>query len=124
MGRTLLWIGVGGAAGSIARYLVSFYLQKSSTSIFPYGTLAVNLIGCLLIGVIFGLSERFQWFTEEWRIFLAVGFCGGFTTFSAFALENVKLLQAGQYTYFLLYTGLSVVVGLLAVAGGTALAKL
>lgn len=124
MGRTLLLIGVGGAAGSMARYLVSFYLQKSTTSVFPYGTLAVNLIGCLLIGILFGLSERFQWFTEEWRLFLAVGFCGGFTTFSAFALENVKLLQAGQYTYFLFYTGLSVGVGLLAVVGGTAFAKL
>lgn len=124
MGRILLLVGIGGAAGSVLRYLVSFYMQKPITSGFPYGTLAVNVLGCLLIGAIFGLSERFQWFTEEWRIFLAVGFCGGFTTFSAFALENVKLLQGGQYLSFLLYTLLSLVLGLLAVVGGHALAKI
>lgn len=124
MARTLLFIGIGGAAGSVLRYLVSFYLQKSATPGFPYGTLLVNLAGCLLIGIIFGLSERFQWFTEEWRIFLAVGFCGGFTTFSAFALENVKLLQGGQYLSFLLYTLLSVGLGLVAVVAGNVLAKI
>lgn len=122
--RTLLLVGIGGAGGSILRYLVSFYTQKSVSSGFPYGTLVVNLLGCLLIGLIFGVSERFQWFSEEWRMFLAVGFCGGFTTFSAFALENVKLLQAGNYSFFLLYTSISILLGLFAVVGGMAIAKI
>lgn len=123
MVRTLLLIGIGGAAGSILRYLVAVWLRQTPAT-FPYGTLAVNILGCLLIGVLAGLSERFRWFTDEWRIFLSVGFCGGFTTFSAFALENIRLLQNNQYGPFLLYTSLSLVLGLVAVVAGNGLARL
>ena len=124
MGRTLLVIGLGGGLGSIARYLLAFYVSKNYPSAFPYGTLLVNLLGCLLIGLVFGLSEKYQWMTGEWRIFLTVGFCGGFTTFSAFAIENVRLLQEGLFLNFVLYTLLSLGVGLLAVVGGFYLSRL
>lgn len=124
MGRTLLLVGIGGAAGSMARYLVSHYFQKTNTSAFPYGTLAVNLIGCLLIGIVWGLSLRYRWFTEEWRIFFAVGVCGGFTTFSAFSADNLRLLEEGHQLTALAYILLSVILGLVLVFAGMALTKL
>lgn len=108
-------MGAGGALGSMLRYLVSVYFQKTFPSGFPWGTFVVNITGCLLIGLVFGLSERYQWFTEQWRIFLAVGICGGYTTFSAFAIENMKLLQTGAYINFMLYGIGSVVLGIVAV---------
>lgn len=78
----------------------------------------VNIAGCLLIGVIFGISERSDILSPEVRMFLTVGFCGGFTTFSAFAYENMAMLKDGNFLYFSLYTGLSVFLGLLAVNMG------
>lgn len=78
----------------------------------------VNIAGCLLIGVIFGISERSDILSPEVRMFLTVGFCGGFTTFSAFAYENIAMLKDGNFLYFSLYTGLSVFLGLLAVNMG------
>lgn len=78
----------------------------------------VNIAGCLLIGVIFGISERSDILSPEVRMFLTVGFCGGFTTFSAFAYENIAMLKDGNFLYFSLYTGLSVFFGLLAVNMG------
>ena len=121
MGRTLLSIAIGGAAGSVLRYLAGTSLQKLFPSLFPVGTFAVNIVGCFLIGVIFALFEKYEGFNEEWRIFLAVGFCGGFTTFSAFAIENIRLLQGGQYAVFALYTFLSIALGFFAVWAGNKL---
>jgi len=123
MAKTLLFIGFGGGVGSIARYLISMYVQKTFPAVFPFGTFAINLLGCLLIGLFFGLSERFQWMTEEWRIFLTVGFCGGFTTFSAFAYENLKLLQSGDYLNFLLYSIGSIIIGIMMVMAGFYMVK-
>jgi CrcB protein len=122
--KTLLIIGSGSFLGGIARYLTSRLVQNSIVSAFPYGTMVVNLLGCLLIGLVFGISERTNLINDEWRIFLTVGFCGGFTTFSAFANENVTLLRDGNFLYFALYTGLSVFLGLAAVFFGNALTKL
>jgi CrcB protein len=122
--KTLFIIGSGSFFGGIARYLTSRMVQNSIVSAFPYGTMVVNLLGCLLIGLIFGISERTNLINDEWRIFLTVGFCGGFTTFSAFANENVTLLRDGNFLYFALYTGLSVFLGLVAVFFGNALTKL
>ena len=121
--KTLLFIGSGSFLGGIARYLTSRAVQGSMASSFPYGTFVVNLLGCLLIGVIFGLTERTNWITDEWRIFLTVGFCGGFTTFSTFANENMALLRDGNLLHFALYTGLSVFLGLTAVYFGNAITK-
>jgi len=122
--KTLLVIGSGSFLGGIARYLTAKVVQNSFASAFPYGTMVVNLLGCLLIGIIFGMSEKTNLINDEWRLFLTVGFCGGFTTFSTFANENVALLRDGNFYYFALYTGSSVFLGLVAVFLGNALTKL
>jgi fluoride exporter len=112
--KILFIIGSGSFIGGVARYLVSKLVQNTFITSFPLGTMVVNVIGCFLIGIIFGLSERGNVMSSELRLFLTVGFCGGFTTFSTFAYENVSLLRDGNYFIFALYTGLSVFLGLLA----------
>jgi CrcB protein len=124
MNRTIILIGIGGFIGSIARYLTVVYFTKNFPSSFPYGTMAVNIIGCLLIGIVFGLSNRFDWFTPELRLFLATGICGGFTTFSAFAYENVVLLQQGHYLQFAIYSFCSFAIGIIAVFSGLIISKI
>jgi CrcB protein len=122
--KILLAIGSGSFLGGIARYLLSRGIQNSVISSFPFGTFWVNIIGCFLIGLFFGLSERGNLSNAELRMFLTVGFCGGFTTFSTFSNENISLLRDGSFLYFSLYAGLSVFVGLLATFGGNALTKI
>jgi CrcB protein len=122
--KTLAIIGFGGMLGSISRYLLSEYVTEHYPGAFPFGTFAINLIGCLLIGVFYGLSNRHEWFTPEWRVFLTAGFCGGFTTFSTFAIENLALLETSRYLVFGLYTAGSVVFGITAVLLGMVLARL
>jgi len=122
--KTLLLVGTGGFLGSISRFLVSRFMQSSFTSAFPYGTFAVNIAGCFLIGLIFGISEKSSLLNSGWKLFLAVGFCGGFTTFSTFANENLALLRDGEFYYFFIYTGLSVVLGIAATFFGVILTRL
>ncbi len=124
MFKLILLVGAGGFIGSVARFLGSRYITENFLSSFPFGTMTVNITGCFLIGVFYGMSERGALMNEEWRIFLTVGFCGGFTTFSSFASENLTLLRDGAFVYFLLYTGLSVFLGLAATFIGNALTKL
>jgi CrcB protein len=119
MNRILLVIGIGGFLGSIARYLSQQYFQKYFPSSLPLGTLWVNLSGCFLIGVIYALAEKGNLLSPEWRLFLATGFCGGFTTFSAFAFENTSFLKEGDFFYAALYMGLSVIGGIVAAYLGT-----
>ena len=121
--RALLVIGLGGAIGSMCRYLVQVYVGKHITVTFPAGTFLVNITGCFIIGLLYGLSNKYAWFTMEWRLFLITGICGGYTTFSSFSYESVSLFRQGNYTYFLLYTILSVTLGLLATVGGAAIVK-
>jgi fluoride exporter len=123
MFKLLLVIGSGSFFGGIARFLTSRYIQNHAMTAFPLGTLIVNIIGCLLIGLFYGLSERGNLISAEWRMFLTAGFCGGFTTFSAFANENVALLREGDFFYFALYTSLSVFLGLMATYLGNLIIK-
>jgi CrcB protein len=119
--KLLLIAGTGGFIGTIARFLASRYFQNLLLSTFPFGTFFVNIFGCLLIGILYGLSGKGNFLTPEWRIFLTVGVCGGFTTFSTFAGENIALLKDGNFFYVALYTGLSVFLGLLATYLGNAI---
>ncbi|MEO5976944.1 MAG: fluoride efflux transporter CrcB [Chryseolinea sp.] len=116
----ILIVGAGGFLGSVSRLLMVRFIDQKVGVVFPYGTLTVNLVGSFLLGVIFALSQRSSDSdtTEHWRLFLATGFCGGFTTFSAFALENLLLMNNKMVGTFALYTGLSLLAGVLAVAFG------
>jgi fluoride exporter len=122
--KTLLLIGTGGFLGSISRFLASRFIQENLPAAFPLGTFFVNITGCLLIGLIYGFSERSSLITSGWKMFLAVGFCGGFTTFSTFANENLALLRDGEFFYFLLYTGLSIFLGITATFLGVLITRL
>jgi CrcB protein len=112
MNRVVLLIGIGSFIGGVCRYYSQQIISKFFPSPLPYGTLSVNIIGCLLIGIIYGLSERGNLLSPEWRLFLTTGFCGGFTTFSTFSYESIALIQDGEFFYLSLYIALSVILGL------------
>lgn len=122
--RLALLVGVGGFLGSIIRYVAAIHFSKVIPSAFPFGTFFINVSGSFLIGVIYGLSGRYNWPTTEWRVFLATGFCGGYTTFSAFSYENIKLLESGNYVIFAAYSVASVVAGIFAALIGVAITKI
>lgn len=122
--KNLLLVGLGGGIGSIARYLCQKWFAENVTSPFPWGTLAVNLLGCLFIGIIYALAERSDLLSPATRLLLITGLCGGFTTFSAFAFENMQLLRSGDLLYFILYSAGSLVLGIAAVFAGIAILKL
>jgi len=111
--KTITLVGIGGAIGSILRYLASTGIQSKFLSTFPYGTMCVNITGCFLIGVIYALAERNN-ISPEWRFFLATGLCGGYTTFSTFSFESLSLLRDGDIFYATAYIASSVVIGILA----------
>jgi CrcB protein len=121
--KAVLLVGFGGAIGSIFRYLSNMWVARHFLHIFPLATLLVNIIGCLLIGLLVGIFEKNQLNSRELQYLFITGFCGGFTTFSAFALENVLLLQSHTALAFL-YTALSIVVGVGAVWLGLYLSQL
>lgn len=121
--KIILLIGIGSFIGGISRYLLSLFIQNKFLSTFPFGTLGVNIVACFLIGIVFGLSERGN-FNMEWRLFLATGFLGGFSTFSSFSNETVGLLRDGQIWQAFTYIMCSVVICLLATFTGISLIKL
>ncbi len=113
--KNLLLIGAGGFIGSVARYLLSRLNTRLDWLSIPVGTLLVNVLGSLLIGFLIGISEKSPLMTFELRMFLMVGLCGGFTTFSSFTGENLMLMRNGQFLPLFLYTGLSILLGFTAV---------
>ena len=121
--RTILLVAFGGAIGSVLRYLTSVFVQKYYAHIFPLATLLTNLIGCFLIGIFVGWLSKNQLPDSNLKWLLVTGFCGGYTTFSAFGLENVSLLQSGNSGWSFLYIAASIIAGLAAVWCGLFLAK-
>ena len=123
MSRIVWIIGIGGLAGTMARYLMQQFVYRYYPATFPYGTLAVNLLGCFLIGIFYALSEKGNLLSPEWRMFLTTGFCGGFTTFSTFTYESVNLINDREYVYVGIYAIVSVVIGITATYAGIWLTK-
>ena len=114
--NNILLVGIGGFIGSVLRYTVSGWVQQTTKSIgFPYGTLAVNVIGCFIIGFLAQLAESRGMFTSESRLFVFVGILGGFTTFSSFGNETLNLARDSQMLSALANIGANVVIGLFAV---------
>jgi len=110
--KLALIIGVGSFIGGFSRYLLSLLIQAKTASPFPLHTLMINIIGCFLIGIVFGFFDKGQ-ISEEWKLFLATGILGGFTTFSAFSIETLTLFREGYTGYALVYIFASVFLGLL-----------
>lgn len=121
--RNILFVAIGGMLGSVGRFLLSTLVVGLLPYTFPFGTFAVNIIGCFVMGAVVGLAERYPWFHHEWRMFLTAGFCGGFTTFSAFAFENVELLLDKNYGTFAAYSTTSFVLCVLAALAGLMLTR-
>jgi CrcB protein len=124
MVRTLLLIAIGGSAGSVCRYLSQQFLQDHYPSSIPIGTLFVNISGCFIVGMVYSLSGKGNIISPELRIFLVTGFCGGFTTYSSFAYENVRMVLDGEFYYASIYILVSVVIGFGAVYAGILFIKL
>lgn len=122
--KQLLLIGLGGGIGSIFRYLVSIWAVKRLVADFPFATFLVNITGCLLIGLLIGLSVRQNWLDEQMKLLLITGFCGGYTTFSTFSLENWGLFETGNYAHLIGNIAGSVLLGIGAVWLGLLLSKI
>jgi CrcB protein len=119
--RNIILIGIGGFIGSCLRFYSSQFFQSKSSE-FPSGTFIVNLAGCFLIGLFFGLMQKFT-FSSEWKLFIATGLLGGFTTFSAFSFESFQLFREGQLMLALSYIFSSIVFGLALTFAGYSLVK-
>ena len=120
--KTILAVGAGSFLGGAGRYLVSLAMKSVSKG-FPWATLAVNLVGCFLIGLLWGLFSKNGTEGSNWALFLTVGFCGGFTTFSTFSKEALMMLQSGNLWGFAGYIAVSVVAGIALVALGAFLIR-
>ena len=122
MVKDLVLVGIGSGIGGMCRYLISLLMGSTSNG-FPWGTFTVNIAGCLLIGLLWGMTSRFSSLSPALSLLLMVGFCGGFTTFSTFSKESLLLLQSGNYLGLSCYIAGSVVIGILAVWLGFSLMK-
>ena len=115
--RNIIAVGAGSFIGGIARYLVSLAMKGISKG-FPWATLLVNLLGCLIIGLLWGFLSRNASESTSWGLFMTVGLCGGFTTFSTFSKEALTMLQTGQIWGFASYIAISILAGIALVALG------
>ena len=114
--KAVLLVGLGGFTGSVLRYLLGALLRSTfSTGSFPLGTFSVNILGSILIGVLFAMSARLN---KDFLLMLTTGLCGGFTTFSTFSYENVNLIRGGSWSILGLYMGMSIILGILGVFSG------
>ena len=115
--KSFLLVFLGGGLGSGIRYLVTIAMNQYS-KVLPFGTFAVNMIGCLMIGLVLGYAQKENTLTSNQTLLLATGFCGGFTTFSAFASENLELIRNGELFNFSIYAIGSVFAGMLLILIG------
>lgn len=123
MATRLLLIALAGALGTLARYGLTHLVQRHAGLTFPWGTFAVNVVGCLLFGLCWSLIEQRVAHVAEWRAVILVGLLGGFTTFSSFAFEGAGLLRNGEWGLALLHMAGQNVLGLLAIFAGLALGR-
>ena len=121
---SLLIVGTGGFIGSVLRFVTTRFVQGSLSSTFPWGTLAVNVIGSLVIGFLYGLTLRDDMMNRNWQFFLVTGVCGGYTTFSAFAVENLSMINQKMIGSAVLYITITIGAGLLAVFVGAIIGKM
>ena len=121
--KNTLMVGCGSFIGGAARYIISVAMKAMSKG-FPWGTLAVNLVGCLVIGLLWGFFSKNSSESSSWALFMIVGICGGFTTFSTFSKEALMMLQAGNFISLLAYVTISVIAGIALVAAGYYLVRL
>ena len=119
----LVLIALGGALGAVSRFLLGNAVSKAIGSALPYGTFVVNVIGCFAMGLLMTIIVDREMIPAAWRLFLCVGFLGGFTTFSSFGYEALMLLTEGRMLAALAYAGGSVVLGLVAAAAGVLCAR-
>ena len=121
--KTILYIAIGGAIGSVLRYLTAVLVNKYWANHFPLATLITNVLGCFLIGILIGILEKNNLTNSNLKWFLITGFCGGFTTFSAFGFENYTLFQNNNSMLAFGYIALSVLLGIFAVWFGITVTK-
>ncbi len=121
--KTLLLVGIGGGLGSVLRYLTAYIVGKFYDNPFPLATFSVNILGCLLIGILIGIFGKQLSPNDDLKYLFITGFCGGYTTFSTFSAENIQLIQSGNYLIPALYITSSVLFGILAVFLGMVLVK-